>query len=1755
MINNLKISNKDKSVLQNTFLGRMTPTEIDNKFNEAYLGVLVNDKSVFNPLEILPSCAHDKFAEYICYLMGQPDYLYFLIKYILQIDSWPQQVLLIKEMFTHRFPILIGARGLSKCLTKDTFIISKTGPMRVKDLNIKPIPYIQQNIGNVLLHGENSYNKVEYGWYNKPKKTKIIHTRSGRRIECTLNHPLRVVSSGKIDWKDAEFLKVGNYLPLMRNIDQWDHNDLTPNVAYMIGAIIGDGCFSNKSNKISFTNIDKECINNVNKGLKEWNKSKLKLVNLTNGKKLQYSVINSSLTGPDIKNEFIKQFSANIYNGSDNKITPKVIMSAKFESVAAYLCGLFDTDGCCHTNNPIVEFSTKSYELAEETQFLLLCLGINANLKTQLNKKYNKYYYKLQISGSSLRIFKDKIGFRIKRKQRILEKHCLYKINDNLDIIPRELILDNLLTTRELARDTIYKTNNNKNGSRIINMSVMKKYDMTYDKLHRVIEKFKQSNNASNSYELKMLEEVYNNNYYYDQIVSIEDGFSETYDVHLEGNDHSFISNGMISHNSYSLAVYMLLRMILIPGTKCVITSAGFRQAKVVFEYMETIYKKSLMLQSCFPESRKNGPVHGTDVWTFRVGDSITYAIPVGPDGSKVRGYRANCVDKNTLIQTENGLVKIKDFLSSECDSVMNINSLFECPNKFYKTELTDVYELKTELGYSIKYSVVHRLHTPNGWKVGTEIEEGDEVILDTNDYFPEDYAVFNGCQLDEYEIFSTGLINLSSLAANEVPWYILQSPRGIIYRFLKMHFGHNWTNASYVTQHLEKARQLQILLLKFGYKSKLEDINSMYRLTICGQIHDIRFTDTVVSVTKLPYQDELYDFVLPETESFIGNGFVNHNCLISDEFACTRRSLLQTDKGLLRIEDIVENRLECNVINKHGNFEPIIDWVKTPKTDVYRLTTKYGYEIDFSDKHRFMLANGEWKKGIDLSNNDYLLFDNNYKFPENDIETYQDIKPEDMAYLYGLLISEGTITNKNYICITNTDKQLLEDLKIKFASLNPCIYEYEIKQDKRGWKTKQVYNFKIHNTKFREFLFKQGLTYTTAINKHIPQSILSANKKCVNSFLKGLFIGDGSVFVWKDKTRDKDRLGAAYYTVSKTLIDQLHTLLKAMGYLSFKGSRNSKLSDKPQYFIRLNGDFAIDFAKDIDYPNVATLCKNISRKRPNKGGISKTHNGKYITRYIINNKNVFSKVFNTKEEAQIELDNFISNFKFSVQVKSVVKLDEKDHLYDISLPQTHSYYANGLVNHNTLNRQVFEEVMSGFLSVAASPFEQIKYQAKQNAYKRFNIPIPKSSSEGDFIQNQLILSGTAYYKLNHFYAYASRWKEIISSNGEEKKLRALFENPEDAKDIDPKDYTLIRVPLELTANGYMDMAQIARIKASTTKDVFLREYGACFNDDSEGFYKKSLIDSCTCDENDKEHLFVPQLYGDKNRKYVMGVDPAYEGDNFAIVILEINGRERRIVHCWTTQSSDHKQRLRDGITKENKFFDYCARKIRNLMKHFPCEFIAIDPHGGGKLVVEALMDPTKLEPNEELILEVIDPEEKPKETDLMRGLHIVKIVTPTSEWNSEANYSMKKDMENKMLRFPFSDEISYALAEYYDHDMGDHKSMYDTLDDCIFEIEELKKELTTITVTETGSGREKFGTPENKSQIHKKGRLKKDRFSALLLANWVGRTMIPDIAEYDNPNTYNLSGFITSKNTGRLFTGNSKVVRKLEDLYRNLRK
>jgi hypothetical protein len=242
-------------------------------------------------------------------------------------------------------------------------------------------------------------------------------------------------------------------------------------------------------------------------------------------------------------------------------------------------------------------------------------------------------------------------------------------------------------------------------------------------------------------------------------------------------------------------------------------------------------------------------------------------------------------------------------------------------------------------------------------------------------------------------------------------------------------------------------------------------------------------------------------------------------------------------------------------------------------------------------------------------------------------------------------------------------------------------------------------------------------------------------------------------------------------------------------------------------------------------------------------------------------------------------------------------------------------------------------------------------------------------------------------------------------------------------------------------------------------------------------------------------------------------VDPASELDNFSIVVLELHQDHTRIVYCWTTTKQIFKKKLKDGLVKEHDFYGYCARKIRNLMKIFPCERIGMDAQGGGIAVEESLHDPDKLQQNEHLIWPVKDPE-KEKDTDFESGLHILELVQfAKAEWTSEANHGLRKDMEDKVLLFPRFDPVSLGLALEKDKRMTSPTArIYDSLEDCVMDIEELKNELSTIIITRTGTGvnsRDRWDTPEVKLPGGRKGRIRKDRYSALLIANMLARQLM----------------------------------------------
>jgi len=429
----------------------------------------------------------------------------------------------------------------------------------------------------------------------------------------------------------------------------------------------------------------------------------------------------------------------------------------------------------------------------------------------------------------------------------------------------------------------------------------------------------------------------------------------------------------------------------------------------------------------------------------------------------------------------------------------------------------------------------------------------------------------------------------------------------------------------------------------------------------------------------------------------------------------------------------------------------------------------------------------------------------------------------------------------------------------------------------------------------------------------------------------------------------------------------------------------------------------------------------------------------------------------------------------------------------------------------------IYETVVSGFAAVSSNPVGNVKEAARRKKLHKLGLWTAdqehKYNARGG---NKAIISGTAYYEFNHFCKYWDRYHRIIESRGNKRLLEEIFQ--EDLpSNFSWTDYSIIRIPYELIPEGFMDDRVISRAKATVHSTIYDMEYGCCFAADSDGFYKRSLIEKCVGTDSNPVMLpsgpvwFDARLSGDPNKSYVIGVDPASERDNFSIVVLELWPKHVRIVYTWSTNRREFNQRVKAGDTEDKDFYGFCARKIRDLMRLFPCRRIAMDCQGGGIAVAEALHDPKRLASDEQLIWPIIDKNKK-ADTDREPGLHILELVQFAKyEWVRDANHGMRKDFEDRVLLFPRFDTVSLALAAGMDKFENKSPLRFDTLEDCLLEIEALKDELSTIIITLTGTGvnnRERWDTPEIKTASGKKGRMRKDRYSALLMANMAARQM-----------------------------------------------
>jgi hypothetical protein len=140
--------------------------------------------------------------------------------------------------------------------------------------------------------------------------------------------------------------------------------------------------------------------------------------------------------------------------------------------------------------------------------------------------------------------------------------------------------------------------------------------------------------------------------------------------------------------------------------------------------------------------------------------------------------------------------------------------------------------------------------------------------------------------------------------------------------------------------------------------------------------------------------------------------------------------------------------------------------------------------------------------------------------------------------------------------------------------------------------------------------------------------------------------------------------------------------------------------------------------------------------------------------------------------------------------------------------------------------------------------------------------------------------------------------------------------------------------------------------------------------------------------------------------------------------------------------------------------------------------------------------------------------------------------------------------MEDKAVIFPFFDAATLGLS--LEDDKRSNRK-HDTLEDCVMEIEELKNELSLIVITQTQNGRERWDTPDTRSG--KKNKLRKDRYSALIMANWSARRLNiqKDVIKYDEEYYANVGfaqGFVGERPGNDLYSGPQWFSENMKDIY-----
>jgi len=567
-----------------------------------------------------------------------------------------------------------------------------------------------------------------------------------------------------------------------------------------------------------------------------------------------------------------------------------------------------------------------------------------------------------------------------------------------------------------------------------------------------------------------------------------------------------------------------------------------------------------------------------------------------------------------------------------------------------------------------------------------------------------------------------------------------------------------------------------------------------------------------------------------------------------SDPKCVTGDTLLLTSLGMVRFDEIQQavqagdDQFVPFVVDVSGQAgrEATSHFYNGGLRPTRRLRTRLGYELEGSLVHPVLVMRAgqeEWVRLADVRLGDHValqrgsrLFGSSTILPEfadigpasrgqNTRLTLPTVLDADLARLLGYIVAEGSLTD-TALWITNGDKRVLEDIH------TICERLFGIRAKDYGKVGTHARSLSIYSMRLVRWL--EGVCGITcgAANKCMPRVIRAAPQPLILAFLEGLFWGDGTISARHASVSNRFK----YASASRELAIQVQTTLLNMGIVSalYKETIQSRFI---AYSVVVLGDGVVDLLalipglrakctedptnlldrrgrSNFDYlpglqAQVRTVltCVPYGERAPfaryNRYAMT-TPSGRDMTYTALAGMLTAVRPFlpEPPPPAVGLLERHLDQSHLWLEVREIEEGEEQ--VYDLTVPGTHSFCANGFINHNS--QDVSELVGSidlstiGEVGVESDP-RAYRFDGELNVANRGLIElIEMLKADEKLLYVLLTLSQEQNIKTGRFsLVYAD---EVILGHTNENEYKTFVGNPKSEALQDR--IILVRVPYNL---------------------------------------------------------------------------------------------------------------------------------------------------------------------------------------------------------------------------------------------------------------------------------------------------------------------------------------------------------------------